>query len=107
MVTLSSAIQMLRDELTLATRATIGNEAVRLTVEEAEVELQVTLGKELNGSAEVNVWVVKVGGGGGGTSSDSHVVRLRLKATSATGGPVDVSSRTQLPSPPPGAGHDR
>jgi len=100
MITLTSAIQSLRKELAAAARqAAVEDEGVRMVVEDAEVELQVMLTKELKANTEVNVWVVKVGGSGGATSADTHVVRLRLKPMTADGRPLEVSSRDNLPEP--------
>lgn len=103
MITLSSAIQSLRDELAAAmANAATDDKGVRIIVEEAEVELQLTVTKEVKATGEVNVWLVKLGGGGGASSANSHRLKLKLKTSAPDGGPIDVGKEDRLPVAPPG-----
>ncbi|MDQ4030754.1 MAG: hypothetical protein M3332_00185 [Actinomycetota bacterium] len=104
MITINAAIVALRQELAEAATAAAeqADGGMLMTVEEAHVELQVTLTTEVKGTAEVNVWVLKLGGQGGGSSADSHKVTVVLKPRALDGGPIRVASKgPALPTPPP------
>ena len=103
MISLTDAIDSLRDELTQATAraATEASAGVLLTVTDVEVELQVDVTKEIKGSTEVNVWMVKIGGEGAASRADTHTIRLKLTPRAPDGGPLPVGSRGRhLPEPP-------
>jgi hypothetical protein len=63
--------------------------------------------KEMKGSAEVNVWVVKIGGEGLASRADTHTVRLKLTPRAPDGGPLPVGSRGERLPEPPAAGGSR
>lgn len=104
LITINDAIAALRRELAIAVAAAAKQPdgGMLMTVEEAHVELQVTLTTEVKGTAEVNVWVLKLGGQGGGSSADSHKVTVILKPRALDGGPIRVASQgPALPTPLP------
>ena len=95
---------MLRHELAqaAAVATTQDTDGVFMTVEEAQIELQVELITEVKGSAEINVWVVKLGGEAGSSVGDTHKVTLTVQPRTLDGTPLQVSARgAGLPSPPP------
>jgi len=103
LITINNAIAALRQELAeAAAAAEQAAGGILMTVEEAHVELQVTLTTEVKGTAEVNVWVLKLSGQGGGSSADSHKVTVILKPRALDGGPIRVASKGPAsPTPPP------
>jgi hypothetical protein len=105
LITINDAIATLRQELAKATAAAAeqSDSGILMTVEEAHVELQVTLTTEATGTAEMNVWVLKLGSQGGGSTADSHKVTVILKPRVLGGGPIRVTSKEPaLPTSPPG-----
>ncbi|MGH3778596.1 MAG: trypco2 family protein [Pseudonocardiaceae bacterium] len=104
MITINDAIVALRQELAKAATAAVEQPdgGILMTVEEAHVELQVTLTTEAKGTAEVNVWVLKLGSQGGDSTADSHKVTVILKPRALDGGPIRVASKgPALPTLPP------
>jgi hypothetical protein len=105
LITINDAISALRQELAEAAVAAAEQPdgGMLMTVEEAHVELQVTLTTEVKDTAEVNIWVLKLGGQGGGSSADSHKVTVILKPRALDGGPIRVvAAGPALPPSPRG-----
>src|SRR3954471_12877088 len=101
MITITEAIAALRRDLSTAVAAArdADDEGVRLSVEDVVVQLEVTLTTQQQAGAEVNVWVLKVGGQVQEAQGTSHTVSLTLKP-SGPSGPLDVASAGKLPEAP-------
>lgn len=90
-ITLSSAIENLRSELTLAMKAGAHDE-LRFQLGTIEIELDVTVGSELDGKAGIKWWVVEANVGEKQTAGSTHRIKLKLDPQTATGQPVKVSN---------------
>jgi hypothetical protein len=76
-VGLAEAVQVLREELTVAMENAEG-ESLRFELGPVEMEFAVTVRKEGGGSAGVQLGVVSIGAKGGVSSDSAHRVKLVL-----------------------------
>lgn len=82
-IPLASAIEALRGELAEAIRSGEGEE-LRFALGTVELELQVTVEKQVEGSAGIKFWLVSAGGGGKAGTASAQKIKLSLTATRTT-----------------------
>jgi hypothetical protein len=102
--TLAEAINGIRDELSVAMAAGVG-ERLRFEVGPVELEFAVDIQRDLQAKAGVKVWVVEIGGSAGLSRDSSHRVKVTLNPVdTATGRSPQVAD--QVPELPlrPGSG---
>ncbi len=77
-IPLYEMIQSLRQELKASIEAA-KEEPLQFEVEEAELELRVTVKRDANIKGKIHFWVAKGEGNLGKTQEDVHVFKLKLK----------------------------
>lgn len=83
-VTLSTAIELLRAELTEAIDSGAG-ERLRFTTESIELELEITAKKTVKANGKVSLWkVATLGGGRDNETAAKHRLKLVLKPHDTT-----------------------
>ena len=94
-VSIADAMDSLRQQV-LEASVLAQNNSLRFTVREIEVEFQVALTTELQGTAQVSIWsVLTLGGGASRSSERTHRVRLVLEPHRSTT-PAPTTGTVQL-----------
>jgi hypothetical protein len=83
-VPLADLISALRQELAKAMREGRGAEP-QFELGSVELELQVEVARNVEGSAGIHFWVIALGGGANRSSRDVHTVRLTLTPVDESG----------------------
>lgn len=89
-IPLAATLSHLRRELA-ESMATARGEALRFRIENLEVELTVTVGRDAEGGAGVTFWVIDASGKVTSSQSNTHRLKLTLAPVSESGGDVLVS----------------
>lgn len=82
-VRLADMISALREQLVQA-QAEGKDSPIRFELEEAEVEVQFTVSKDVEAGGGVNFWVYNVKAGGGLSSESVQKLRIRLRPPETT-----------------------
>jgi hypothetical protein len=91
-LSLSEAIEVVRDELRRAQDAGSGKD-VRFSVGAVEIELTVSVEKTAGGEASVKVLnIFSLGGSGERSKADTNKVKVVLNPIGADGAPLEVGS---------------
>jgi Trypsin-co-occurring domain 2 len=77
-IELAALIRTLREELAEAVAEGEGK-GVRFALEDVELELQVTVGRSVEGKAGIKIWLVEAGGGGEASRETVQKIKLTLK----------------------------
>lgn len=83
-IELAALLASLRSEIDRARLDSAGKD-VKFRVDCIDLELQVAVEKSAEADAGVRFWVVSMGGKGTAKSTETHVVKLKLAAVTATG----------------------
>jgi hypothetical protein len=89
-IPLADAVRALRRELQEAIRRADG-EDLQFALGPIELELQLSLSRQMGGEAGVAFWVIKLGGKAGRSQTETHRVKLSLTPVTASGADVRVS----------------
>jgi hypothetical protein len=95
-IPLSEMIVDLRREL-LHAQKLADDKQLKFRVEDIELELQFTVGKEVEAKGGVNFWVYNVEAGGHVATETVHKLRFKLKPETASGDVLTISDRDNRP----------